>query len=183
MKTFKLLVLISVMLSATTAYSADCKNNPIYCKILKLNPKLDKSKAFWLSNEIYTQATAVGLDPMISIAILMQENAFRSENTYHVETTIEKYCNETGCYENIVKNKKVVDMGIAQINIGTARAYKLDYERLFNLDTEYAIRCHFLILKDKIQMCSNLGEDAWTCYHSTTEVLRDKYKTMVSRYL
>lgn len=183
MKALKAIVLASLMFGSVSVYSADCKNNPIYCRILKLNPHIDKSRAFWLSNEIHREAKAVGIDPMISVAILMQENAFKSENTFHVEIKTEKFCDEKGCYERTIENKKVADMGIAQINIGTAMAYKLDYERLFNLDTEYAIKCHFIILSDKMKMCAHLGKDAWTCYHSTTEHHRQRYKELVSRYL
>jgi hypothetical protein len=79
--------------------------------------------------------------------------------------------------------KEVKDMGVAQINVNTASHYGFDLTRLFEHDMEYAIDCHFNILKDKINMCSAIGEDAWSCYHSTTPRHRLKYVVAVSRYL
>lgn len=180
---FVILISLSALFASTSSFAEDCKTHKIYCRILKLNPKIDKSRAFRLSNLIYVESQKTGVDPMISVAILMQESAFRSENRFHIETKTERYCDQKGCYEKIIKDKTVSDMGIAQINIGTAKFYKLDFERLFNLDTEYAIECHFLILKDKMSLCDHLGDDSWTCYHSTTEEHRLTYKRLVSRYL
>lgn len=181
----KYLIMLVMLLAPFTAEAAACDaaNHPIYCRILKLNPRVNKDFAFRLSNIIHKEASKYNIDPMLSLAILMQENSFNEVNTFRVEEHIDRHCDEKNCYEVITKKKKAIDLGIAQINVRTALHYGLDINRLFDHDLEYAIQGHFRILSDKIRSCSHLGPEAWTCYHSATEDKRNIYLNLVERFL
>lgn len=183
MRSIIIMIAMVVGMLAQEAYACDKKNHPIYCKIVSLKPKIDRDWAFKLSNVIHAEAKRHGMDPMLSVAIMMQESSLDPVNTFHTEEHIDRYCDEKGCYEVVTKKRRVIDMGVAQINVNTARAYGFDLERLFSFDLEYTIKCHFIILRDKIRMCSHLGDEAWTCYHSATEEHRLRYKDLVGRYL
>ena len=50
-------------------------------------------------------------------------------------------------------------------------------------DLEYMVSTHFMVLLDKIKQCQHLGNEAWSCYHSRTEVLRKRYIRKVNRLL
>ena len=180
MKYFIVLMLLGF---SANAYAVNCKTHKVYCKIVKLQPRINKAKAMKISNIIYRHATAIGVNPMVSVAILNQENRFRNVNTYQIDRKVVEECGEKMCSKTIVETHKVVDMGIAQINIRTAVDYGFDIKRLYDHDVEYALEAHFIILKSKIRMCSKLGVDAWSCYHSATPEYRLKYIKMVSRYL
>jgi len=165
------------------SYAVDCKVHKVYCKIVQLQPRIDKTKAMQLSNWIYKGAKAIGIDPLVSVAILNQENRFRNVHTYEVDTKIVEECHSTSCTRIVTEHQEVADMGIAQINIRTAVGFGFDLQRLYDHDVEYAIESHFVILKSKIDMCKDLGEHSWSCYHSVTPEHRLKYVKMVSRYL
>lgn len=185
MKKLTLLILLINLIFSEIAYGNNltCAKNPIYCRIIKLKPNIDKAWALKLSNIIHGEATKFKMDPFLSVAILMQESSLENINSFHKVETKDSTCDENGCYETIVSRKAVTDMSVAQININTAKHYGFDHEKLFSLDPEYAIQCHFIVLKDKIRLCESLGDEAWTCYHSTTEEFRVRYKELVSRYL
>jgi len=171
------------MLPTAASAKTYCERNPIYCKIMELQPRMNKSEAMKLSNLIAKAAKKHGVDPMVSVAILNQENNFRDKHTWQITKKIKNKCGEDSCTQTITETKEVFDMTIAQINVKTAADYNFDLVRLFEHDTEYAIDCHFTILKDKIRMCADLGDEAWSCYHSKTPVYREKYVELVSRYL
>ena len=177
-------MLILLGLLATTELQAtDCNKHKIYCKIVKLQPTIDKKFAMKLSNSIYTKAKKYGIDPMISLAILNQESSLRSVNTFTITKKVEENCDNTSCGMKIIEEHEVLDLSIAQINFNTAKAYKFDIKRLFNTDVEYALDCHYALLKDKIKQCAPLGAEAWSCYHSKTPKHRKKYVKAVSRFL
>jgi hypothetical protein len=136
-----------------------------------------------ISNLIYRKAKAHNIDPMISVAILNQENAFRDVHTYEVERDVSESCHAASCIRQVTEHHEVVDLGIAQINVRTAAHYKFDLQRLYEHDMEYAIDCHMAVLGDKMKQCKHLGNDSWSCYHSVTPKHRIKYIKMVSRYL
>ena len=179
----KYLVVLMLLGFSVNAHAANCKTHRIYCKIVKLQPRINKAKAMKISNIIYTKAKSIGIDPMISVAILNQENRFRDVNTYQIDRKVVEKCDKKMCTKVITEVHRVADMGIAQINIKTAVDYGFDIKRLYDHDLEYALEVHFAILKSKIKMCKSLGNDAWSCYHSKTQEHRLKYIKMVSRYL
>jgi hypothetical protein len=178
------IILAAAAFMAAPAFSkTDCNVHKIYCKIVKLQPWIDKDFAMEVSDMIHKGAKKYGLDPMVSVAILNQESSFRNINTFHIEKTITQSCNESKCVKKVIEEHEVVDMGIAQINITTALHFDLDIERLFKLDTAYAIESHFIILSSKVRTCDHLGEEAWSCYHSVTPKHRLKYVKDVSRFM
>jgi len=178
------LLLIASLLTSTTSYAEiDCNIHKIYCKILKLKPKVDKTWAMEFSNKLVAGAKRSNINPSISLAILMQESSLTNVNTFKKDEHVEKKCTEKSCTKIITQVNKVVDLSIAQININTAIHYKCDIEKLFFFDEDEALECHFRVLKDKIKMCNHLGDLDWSCYHSTTEIHRIKYVDLVSRYL
>lgn len=179
----KFLLALILFSFSSVGYAVNCEVHKVYCKIVKLQPRIDKAKAMKLSNFIYKGAKAIGIDPLISVAILNQENRFRNVHTYEVESSIKEECHTSSCTRIVTEHQEVADMGIAQINIRTAIAYGFDLQRLYDHDIEYAIESHFIILKSKINMCKDLGNDSWSCYHSKTPEHRLKYVKMVSRYL
>lgn len=179
----KIKLILLYVLFLPTLKAIDCSRNPIYCHIVKLSPLIDRTKAMQLSNTIYKEAKTINLDPMISVAILMQESSFKHVNTYKKTESTEEYCSDSYCTKNITIIATVVDLGIAQINVRTAVDYKLDLNMLYNRNTEYALKAHFTILKDKVNQCKHLGEEAWSCYHSFTEEHRLRYLELVRKYL
>lgn len=155
----------------------------VYTKVKQFNPKMEEAYAKRLSRVIYKEATKAGLDPLISVAILAQESSLRNINAKRKYTkTVHAYCTESECFKTTIETEEVTDLSIAQISQATARDYKLDVERLYNLDLEYAIKSHFVILKQKMELCKELAEP-WSCYHSKTEKHRLKYIRDVSRHL
>lgn len=182
-KWIKLFVIALGLISAAKLTAQDCKNNIIFCKIIKYNPNIDKNFALSLANKLVKKAKEHGVDPNLSLAILMQESGLRNINTYKTHTTVDKFCDDKKCYKIVKEVNEAFDLSIAQININTARNYGLDIDRLFNKDLDYALDAHFIILKDKMKTCAHLGADSYSCYHSTNEPHRLLYVKLVSRYL
>lgn len=170
-------------LDAPIAWGVDCKVHKIYCKIVELQPAIDKTFAMELSNKISRKAKTYNIDPMVSLAILNQESSLRNINTFSVNKKVTKTCDTKGCTKLVIEEYEVVDMTMAQINISTALHLNFDVNKLFNLDLDYALECHYKILNAKIKRCKNLGSEAWSCYHSVTPKHREKYVQLVSRFL
>lgn len=179
----KLFFVLPFLLFSTASFAVDCAKHPIFCKIKELQPSMSYERAMKLSNIIYKGALKHGTDPMITVAILNQESSFINQHTFTITRDVTRHCDHNSCKEVIKETHTVKDMTIAQINVYTAAEYGFDLDRLFNMDTEYALECHFKILEDKIKMCKHLGDEAWSCYHSATPKHRLKYVEMVSRYL
>ena len=100
MNLIRILCLVMILVS-TAAYAKtekQCVTNPLYCKIIKLNPKLDYKTALELSDKIYRKSKANGIDPNVSLAILMQESGLINQNTYKEYSVSERYCDTTKCY-------------------------------------------------------------------------------------
>ena len=177
---FKLL--LTLMLFSSTAYAkVDCKVHKIYCKIVKLNPSIDTEFAFELSNLLYKKAKEYGTDPMVSVAIAMQESSLRNINRT-TQGYLEKDCDSTHQKSAMCVVPVVTDIGIFQIHVYTAKNYGFNMESLMT-DIEYQVDSHLKILKQKLKNCRHLGKEAWSCYHSTTPKYRLKYVKDVSRYL
>jgi hypothetical protein len=178
MRLFKLLIILNIAFVSVTASAADCVKHPIYCKIKSLNPKLSHEFAMTLSNLIYKGAKGAGTDPMVSVAIAMQEsslmNRHRRSRVVSPSGTV---------YDGFT------DIGVFQIHVDTAIEMSLDIPKLIN-DIEYQVESHFKILKRKVKVCTKKREKLkvlygleWSCYHSYTESTREKYIKLVGRYL
>ena len=160
-----------------------CKNNPLYCKIIKFDKHINPTYAMELSNKIYSKAKKAGINPNVALAILMHESGLHNINTFKTSISVSEVCNNQECNKITTTVEKLFDMSVAQINFNTAQAYGFDIPRLYKGDLDYALDCYMIILKDKIKMCPQLGNKAWSCYHSTTEEYRTIYVELVSRYL
>ena len=159
----------------------DCRVHKIYCRVVKLNPYVDKDWAMEFSNILYKESKKAKTNPMISVAIAQQENSFINRSVEIVTIRTETVCNDTGCDTHII-TKRTNDIGLYQINEHTAKAYGYDTDKLMK-DWQYSTKCHIKILKQKMKLCQNLNKDSWSCYHSATPDKRLKYIKDVGRYL
>ena len=173
-----------LLLSNSYAKEVDCEKNKVYCRIIEVSPSTDKNFAMQLSNYIHKYSKQFGTDPMISVAIAMQESSFRN-------------IDKQGSI--LLSNGRVVrghtDLGVFQIHINTIENLKkeanwnIDYFKLRN-DVEYQTYWHIRILKRKIETCEKMKDklniengNEWSCYHSYTYKHRIKYVNDVNRYL
>lgn len=155
----------------------DCSRHKIYCHIKAVRPKIDSKFAMKVSNLLYKFSKAYGTNPHISVAIIMQESAFRM-----VDRKVVAYVKTP---EGEVPQTVVTDVSMFQFHVRTIENEGMDKQRLRD-DLEYASEQHIKLLAKKIKVCTRVGipsEEAWTCYHSATRHLRLKYLRDVSRYL
>ena len=159
----------------------NCKKNPLFCHILKLQPRVDKPWAMKFSNLLSKYGKKHKLDPWRSLAIAMQESSLHYTKRYHTVVVPEHNCQSRSTKPKYKIVRALSDFGYFQLHASTVKQYKLSPERLLN-DLDYMVKTHFLVLKDKIKMCKRLGDDAWSCYHSRTPVLRKRYIQKVGQY-
>ncbi len=183
------LVLASFLI--TEAKAADCEKHPIFCHIKRVRPNMANKEAMDLSNLMYKYAHKYGnKNPILSVAIAMQETNIRRierSQTVIVFTCRGELVKERNKYKCIgEETSKYVegysDISLFQFHARTIRLEKLDPVKLKN-DLEYSVEQHFKLMKKKLRICKHLGEEAWTCYHSRTNLLRKRYKEDVERYL
>lgn len=152
-----------------------CVDHPIYCQILKVQPKVDKRLAMQASNILHVAAKHYGYDPMISVAIGMQETGWRPQDRYRTLASGETV---------------VTDIGLMQFYVPTVLDFDLDIDRLRN-DLNYHIWQHAKLLKRKMNICKRYGwaeGEEWSCWHiypidEERSALREDYARLVKRYL
>ena len=154
-------------------YAKDQKH-PIYSQILKIKPTINKKYAMHLSNVMHKMSKKYNQDPLISVAIAMQESSMRNINR---KQRIVIYTKDG--YE--IK-RGYTDLCLFQIHVDTAIHYGMDLVKLNN-NLSYCVEQHFRIMKIKRNACKRLDKDSWTCYHSFTKSLRLQYKKLVERFL
>jgi len=137
-----------------------CVKNPIYCQILKNNPKIDKAYALKLSNIIHHMAKLYNINPTKYAAILAQESMYKL---------------------NAVNNESK-DYGISQINHNTAKAYGFNIG-LLTSDVEYSIKAGAIVLSDIKRAYGHKEKSYWTRYNSSKPDKREKYQLLVSRFM
>ncbi len=173
----KYLFMTLILLSPITAKAIDCSKHKIFCKIKELNSSVNDKYAMRLSNLLYKYSKKYKTDPMVSIAIAMQETGIR--NIDRKTRALVKQDNG-----EVIKTV-VTDVGIFQFHVDTIEYYNLDVQ-LIRSDLEYAVEQHIKLLKKKIKLCLRHGidkDEAWSCYHSLTRKHRRKYVNDVSRYI
>jgi hypothetical protein len=184
-------ILILILAFSTTVFSSEVcfiedlpeiKN--LYSRVLELRPDIDETWALRFAYLLQIYTSRYDLDPYRAIAIAMQESSLRE---VHRKTTVIKYqktCekNSTECKNVAIISEKYSDFGIFQFHVRTIDAYGYDLEKLKNHDLEYAVMRYCQLMQEKLRICRNLGETAWTCYHSTTPKLRKNYEKLVNRY-
>lgn len=165
----------ALLLANTATFAAiDCSIHRIYCKIVELKPSVNKSFAMELSNYLYAASRHYGTEPMVSVAIAMQESSLRNIDRY--ETVLTK----DGKYI-----RGVSDIGVFQFHVNTVKNLKLDPQRLRS-DLSYAAWQHVRLLARKQRVCKKKGlakGAEWSCYHSYTPKYYKTYQKQVKRYL
>lgn len=167
LKTLRMLIALAALMGSFSVQALDCAQHPIYCHMKQLPTRLTPAERLDLSNTIHKVARTYELNPRQIVAILFQES--------RLDPTIARIVHKNGS----------VDLGIAQINLRTAKNYGLDIERL-EQDNHYSIWAMARILKRKISVCRRLGrapKEEWGCYHSYTKKYHDKYIKSVRRWM
>jgi hypothetical protein len=179
----KYLSLMAILIPVLAQAETNCQKNPIYCNILKLKPNVNLKFAKDLSNSIYKYSKMFGTDPIISVAIAMQESSFENKNRMGSVITKAGY---------VVNG--ATDLGVFQLHVNTIsnlqnEGHDLDVQRLKN-DVDYQAYWHAKILKKKIATCKSQRErlqvksgDEWSCYHSFTLDKRNIYLNSVNTHL
>ncbi len=121
------------------------------------------------------------MDPWRSLAIAMQESSLKPGPYKTPIMVFTDKCHEGVCKKQFDIIEGYTDLGIFQFHINSVMYYNLDPVRIMS-DMDYAIDSHFKILKNKMKVCSRLGPESWTCYHSKTRSRRKLYKNLVNRY-
>ncbi len=136
----------------------------VYNQIVKNSPKISATYAKTLSEKIVTYAQKYNIKPKIFTAILRQESNYKLSA---------KNCTSGTCK----------DFGISQINAKTIDAFKFDRVRLLT-DLDYSIEAGAIVLADfKRMYFKREGYSYWCRFNSSKPTLRQKYRTLVARYL
>lgn len=170
-------ILIALGVRSAEAKDIDCNKHSIYCDIIDKKPNIDKSYAMKLSNIIYKYSRKYKQNPHISIAIGMQETGLK-ENTHRKQNVIV-------FDKSFEKGYKIVrgysDICMFQFHVDTISSHDIDPVKLKS-DIDYCVEEHFKLMMQKRKICSHLGKDSWTCYHSVNKQPREYYKSLVERY-
>lgn len=180
----KALILVLLYFSPQPALAkVSCARNPIFCRIVSLQPDIDNRFAFDLSNYIYIYSKKFKTNPYISVAIAMQESSIQNIDRKDFITTD---------YGYVVYD--IADIGVFQINIKTIRNLKkigwyINIPR-FIKDIRYQTYWHIRLLKRKMDICANnryklmvAPGNEWSCYHSFNYANRIDYYVHVHQFL
>jgi len=179
------LILIGVMFFASTGYSkTNCNIHKLYCAIVKLRPKINKTFAMKLSNAVYKAAKKHKVDPYRAIAIMRQESSINM-NARNVGSKAKshKECDE---WERCVIIKTITtettDFGLFQFHIRTMQRHNLDIKRVMT-DMNFTVNFAIKMIARKIRNCSKLWpETSWACYNSATNIKHQAYVKLVNKY-
>jgi len=160
----------------------DCNKHKIYCKIKSLKPKMPYKEAMNLSNVVNRHSKGKGDNPMLAIAIAMQETGLRKISRSQKIIQFSEECGREGCLETWAVVKGVTDVCMFQFHVQTILNYDIDPIKLKN-DINYCVTWHFKLMRIKKKQCKSLGSKSWSCYHSSSKVLREQYVELVERYL
>ena len=191
--THVLIPIIAFIVIISTVEAADCEKHPIYCQIKKNSPRLNKKKAYHLSNVIHKATRKYKIPARIFVGILAQESGYKlGARGCHRGLVLPK-CEELEGPESIrikcknkphdfIKEIKVcADFGIGQIYYKTAKGFGFDIS-LLTTDLEYSIEASAKVLADFKKRYSNKEVDWWTRYNARSKIKRQIYKTLVERY-
>jgi len=188
---FLAIMLVSIALFSST--------HPIYNRMLKLNPDLDKDYALSVSNAIYKCHKDTGIDKYLLVAIYnlesnldyKQKNCKKSILDDSVIDRIVSFTkgkpSESKKLRKHLKNmvvKACLDLGLGQINVGTAEKYEecSDFNKLKN-DWRYNLACSCSILS---KLKDDFGElepyTFWSRYNTYNPVKRLAYEELVLVY-
>lgn len=170
-----ILSILFMFASMTANAETDCKLHPLYCTVIKLQPKVDKTWAMKLSNFLKKYSAQYGTDPYRSLAIAMRESSLQDIDRVTTVLVQDRKCDDTFvCIDAPRVVQGITDIGVFQFHVLTIQSEGIDAGRL-KTDLEYAVRTHVKLLKAKMEMCADLGKEAWSCYHSNTPKHRIQY--------
>lgn len=148
----------------------------VYAKLEQHRPDVDRLTLTRIAQTFSKYAKKYEQDPVLSVAIGMQETGLRQVN----KTKNIIVFNPDGITWRVERG--VTDVCMFQFHVDTIVDKGIDPIKLKdNLD--YCVEQHFKLMKLKRTLCSDLGEDSWTCYHSKNQKLREVYKKLVARYM
>lgn len=134
---------MGLLLCSTVEAKAEyCEDNPIFCQILDNSPNLDKNYAYELSNVIYRASKKYNINKHLLSAILMQESSYK-----------------------LNANNNNLDLGIAQINVNTAKSLKLNNKKLMT-DLKYSVEAGASVLKWFQKTYKKREPDTWYCRYN-----------------
>lgn len=163
----KYLMILALFVSPAALGKANCDVHRIYCAIVKLNPTINRAKAMKASNVLYKAAKHYKIDPMTSVGIIQQESGWDMGLAVVAHTN------------------GAVDLGVAQINVKTAKDFGLSVPKLA-VDPVYSLWAHAKILRHKVKVCRSKGwasGSEWSCYHSYSKNHRKRYERKAARWL
>jgi len=179
---FKILILLLSISPTISLGDVDCSEHRVYCKIKELRPKIDDKRAMQLSNILYGYAKKYGGDPILAVAIGMQETSLREKDRKQNSIEFFRTCSGGRCYEDWRVISTITDVCMFQFHVDTIVNYGMDPIRLRD-DLSYCVEWHFKLMSQKIKECKDLRGEAWSCYHSRTKKHREMYIRDVERYL
>lgn len=171
-----ILILLSTFFCIDLKAKSLCEQNKVYCTLAKNRPDMDRLTLQRIANLFHKFAEKYDQDPVISVAIGMQETGLkqidRKKNIIVFSPDGLSWKIERG----------VTDVCMFQFHVDTIVDQGIDPLMLKN-NISYCIEQHFRLMRIKRNLCSDLGDDSWTCYHSKTPKHRQEYKKLVARYI
>jgi hypothetical protein len=179
-----MLNLILSLFTVGLLQAEDCQKFPVYCHILKNNPKINKNYAKELASIIRRRAAHYEINPFLVSAIFMQESTYNHKAKNCTEGLVEVNIPDNKGLERLIyfEGNTCRDFGIGQINYKTIVAYDLHPYRLIN-DLEYSVEQTIKILRTYKRVYGSKEKYWWTRYHSSTQEYAEKYRKDVLRWL
>lgn len=179
----RLMIIPLFFISMTASAYVNCNKHPIYCKIKTLRPTMNPKEAMDLSNIISTQARKYNGNPLLAVAIGMQETGLIKRHRTQKIIQFYQECDESNneCIEAWRVIKGVTDVCMFQFHVDTILSHNINPIKLKN-DINYCISWHFRLMNEKKRLCKHLDQP-WSCYHSNTEKYRKQYIKDVGRFL
>jgi len=198
----RLTLVLLTLLFALKAYSSPVEDkNPIFSRLLKLQPAMDRNLGMDISNEIYHCHKKTGIDKYLILAIYNQESQINQDAKNCLKGILEQdaldeivsiikrntgvVLDEQQLKEDLthIPLKVCFDLGIGQINVNTALKHPQceDLGRLIT-DYKYNITCSCNVLYSFKKMYSDKEETWWTRYNASNPVKREIYRKLVMRY-
>jgi len=172
MKYILLSIILISGLSWANNIASKCDKHPLYCSILKANPKINKKYAMKLSNVIWKTGVRYNIDRFLIVAIFAQESMFK--------------LNAQNCTYGLLKRSKkealvCTDFGIGQIHYMNVKRQNIDVDRLLT-DMIYSVDVSVRMLANFKRRHGNKEKEWWTRYNTSTPSKRRLYKKLVCRY-
>lgn len=174
-----LILQISAFGSVKKLNRKDCmyKKNTICKSMIKLHPKMDKKKAYKLSNLFSKVAKKYKVDPKLLVSIAYQESTFKPKTVRKVTGLV--FNEETGEYKEVKVGEDFCMMQIHQSNI---RKMKLDVAKLLK-DPKYCLEAGAKILTKYKKKHSKTEKKWWTRYNAKSKAKRAIYFNHISKHL